>query len=135
MISEQTRKDGLLTTILLHGFLILVTLLTLYPVLGVIRSAFDEQAGLSTSLSLLPEGFTFSHFEELLYERSADGTLVFAQHLWNSLIVSIATTIVGIFLACTAAYAFSRFQFTGGKRSLRLFWECRCQRAREHGRA
>lgn len=121
MMSTGPRKEGFLVTLLTHLFLICVTLLTLYPVLGVIKSAFDEQAGLSTSLSLLPETFTFAHFENLLWERSADGTLVFAQHLWNSLIVSVATTIVGIFLACTAAYAFSRFQFTGRKTGLMGF--------------
>jgi len=121
MMSTSPRKEGFLVTLLTHLFLFSVTLLTLYPVLGVIKSAFDEQAGLSTSLSLLPEAFTFAHFENLLWERSADGTLIFAQHLWNSLIVSIATTIVGIFLACTAAYAFSRFQFTGRKTGLMGF--------------
>ena len=42
-------------------------------------------------------------------------------HLTNSIVVSLATTIAGIFLACTAAYAFSRFEFTGRKTGLMGF--------------
>ncbi len=39
----------------------------------------------------------------------------------NSAIVSIATTIVGVFLACTAAYAFSRFRFPGRQTGMMSF--------------
>ena len=119
--TSSTGRPRQMGTIVTHIFLVSVTLLTLYPVLGVIRSAFDANAGLSTSLSIFPNEFTWAHFEQLLGERNNNGDLVFARHLWNSLVVSIATTIVGIFLACTAAYAFSRFDFTGRKTGLMGF--------------
>jgi len=46
---------------------------------------------------------------------------VFGHQLFNSLVVSLATTLLGIFLACTAAYAFSRFRFPGRRSGLLAF--------------
>jgi arabinogalactan oligomer / maltooligosaccharide transport system permease protein len=46
---------------------------------------------------------------------------VFGYQLRNSLIVSLVTTLLGIFLACTAAYAFSRFRFPGRRTGLLSF--------------
>jgi arabinogalactan oligomer/maltooligosaccharide transport system permease protein len=39
----------------------------------------------------------------------------------NSAIVAGLTTVLGVFLACTAAYAFSRFQFPGRKAGMMSF--------------
>ena len=39
--------------------------------------------------------------------------MLFWQQLLNSVVISVATTMVGIFLSCTAAYAFSRYRFPG----------------------
>ncbi len=35
--------------------------------------------------------------------------------------MAVATTILGVFLACTAAYAFSRFRFPGRRTGLMSF--------------
>jgi arabinogalactan oligomer / maltooligosaccharide transport system permease protein len=37
----------------------------------------------------------------------------FGRWLLNSVMVSVMTTVLGVFMACTAAYAFSRFRFPG----------------------
>ena len=41
--------------------------------------------------------------------------------LLNSVLVAALTTILGVFLACTAAYAFSRFRFPGRRAGLMAF--------------
>jgi len=46
---------------------------------------------------------------------------LFGHQLYNSLVVSLVTTLVGLFLACTAAYAFSRFRFPGRRAGLLSF--------------
>ncbi len=46
---------------------------------------------------------------------------VFGHQLRNSLLVAALTTLLGIFLACTAAYAFSRFRFPGRRAGLLSF--------------
>ena len=45
----------------------------------------------------------------------------FLTWLMNSAIVATATTVVGVFLACTAAYAFSRFRFPGRQAGMMSF--------------
>jgi arabinogalactan oligomer/maltooligosaccharide transport system permease protein len=45
----------------------------------------------------------------------------FARWMLNSAIVSAATTVVGVIMACTAAYAFSRFRFPGRRAGLMSF--------------
>ena len=49
------------------------------------------------------------------------GEWLFGRQLLNSVIVSGATTVVGVLLATTAAYAFSRFRFAGRDRLLSTF--------------
>ncbi|MBN2495969.1 MAG: sugar ABC transporter permease [Deltaproteobacteria bacterium] len=46
---------------------------------------------------------------------------LFGHQLANSVIVSLITTLIGIFLATTAAYAFSRFRFPGRRAGLLSF--------------
>ncbi len=95
-----------------HALLIVVTALTLYPVIWVLKMAFSAEGGFSTSLNPLPDDPSFSNFVILLTERP------FGRWFLNSLVVSVGTTLVGIFFACTAAYAFSRFSFPGRRQML-----------------
>ncbi len=46
---------------------------------------------------------------------------IFGHQLFNSVVVSAVTTLLGVFLACTAAYAFSRFRFPGRRAGLLSF--------------
>ena len=103
-----------------HLFLVLFTILTLTPVLYVLKLAFSgDKTGLST-LSLLPSQPTFDNFITVV-TRSENGQWIFGHHLLNSVVIAVATTILGIVLACTAGYAFSRFKFAGRKGGLLSF--------------
>ena len=99
----------------LHVLLICVSVLTLIPVLWVLKTALRASRDLSVSLNPLPDRFELDNFYDLF---AAD---LFWTQLANSLVVSIATTIIGIFFACTAAYAFSRFRFPGRRLGLMGF--------------
>ncbi len=46
---------------------------------------------------------------------------LFGRQLLNSVVAALVTTLFGIFLACTAAYAFSRFRFPGRRAGLLSF--------------
>jgi len=46
---------------------------------------------------------------------------LFWRQLLNSVLIALVTTILGVFLACTAAYAFSRFRFPGRSAGLMSF--------------
>ncbi len=105
----------------IHAGLIGFTLLTLYPVLWVLALAFSGQQSVGiidlpkdpTFLERLrgvlpwPAHFSVKNFHDVMTEQP------FGRWLLNSVMVSVMTTVLGVFLACTAAYAFSRFRFPG----------------------
>jgi len=95
-----------------HAILLPVTALTLYPVLWVLRTAFSPGQGYSLSLNPIPAEPTLEQFRTLLSHPA------FARQLANSVIVAGGTTLLGIFLATTSAYAFSRFRFPGRRAGL-----------------
>lgn len=92
-----------------HTVLILACMVVLYPVLWVIKMALSPTQGFSLSTNPIPTEITFSNFEYIF----TMGGGLFWRQLFNSMIISAATTIIGVVLACTAAYAFSRFRFPG----------------------
>ena len=105
----------------IHIGLISFTLLAIYPVLWVLALAFSGQQSvgiidLPKDPSFLerlrgvlpwPAHFSVKNFTDVMTEQP------FGRWLLNSLMVSLMTTALGVFLACTAAYAFSRFRFPG----------------------
>jgi arabinogalactan oligomer/maltooligosaccharide transport system permease protein len=114
---------------LLHLFLVVFTFLTLYPVFWVFTIAFSGKQSLA--LADLPENPTvLEQLRAILPwpERWSTANFVsvftdqpFLQWMINSAIIAIATTILGVFLAMTAAYAFSRFRFPGQKAGMMSF--------------
>lgn len=103
MINRKSKFSLLLTYVVL----IIVAGITIYPVLWVLKVAFGGTSLLSTSLSLIPEDISLDNFRIVFTEKP------FFIWLRNSVIVSFVTTISSLFLATTAAYAFSRFKFPG----------------------
>jgi arabinogalactan oligomer/maltooligosaccharide transport system permease protein len=105
----------------IHIGLISFTLLAIYPVLWVLALAFSGQQSvgiidlpkdptfLERARGVLPwpAHFSVKNFTDVMTEQP------FGRWLLNSLLVSVMTTALGVFLACTAAYAFSRFRFPG----------------------
>ena len=111
------RHPGVFAT---HLFLVSFTIAVLIPVAWVIKMAFDANEP-GADLSFLPTVFTFENFGTVVNATDAEGNWVFGHQLLNSVVVSLATTVVGIFLATTAAYAFSRFRFAGRRAGLLSF--------------
>jgi arabinogalactan oligomer/maltooligosaccharide transport system permease protein len=113
----------------LHLFLIGMLIVTLYPVLFVVTIAFSGGQTLSIAdvppdptaadrlraIAPWPERVSVENFRSLFADQP------FARWLLNSAIVALLTTLVGVMLASTAAYAFSRFRFPGRRTGLMLF--------------
>lgn len=93
---------------LLHALLVVITLVTIYPILVVVSVSLRPSDSLySTSLNLIPDGATLAAYRAILTERP------FLLWMRNSVLVSVAVTVFGVALASTAGYAFSRFRFPG----------------------
>ncbi|MBA2664073.1 MAG: sugar ABC transporter permease [Bradymonadaceae bacterium] len=92
-------------------------MVVLYPVLWVVKMALSSSQAFSMSINPIPTELSFSNFSHIL--QSGEG--LFFRQLFNSVVVALVTTVVGVMLACTAAYAFSRFRFPGRTLGLASF--------------
>lgn len=102
------REDSPFKRILIHAALWIACAITVYPVLRVLSvSLRPGNRLLSTDLSIIPQGASFESYRIVLTQ------LPFLQWVWNSLIITVATALIGVILAATSAYAFSRFRFPG----------------------
>ncbi len=124
----RTRKDEI-SHGPLHALLIVATLMTVYPILWVVSIAFSGRQSLAIAdipadptfwdrvraVTPWPKVWSASNFVSVMSDQP------FARWILNSAIVATATTVVGVFLACTAAYAFSRFRFPGQKLGMMSF--------------
>lgn len=107
------RRSSALTLALIHVGLVIVCVVTLYPVLWVVKLAFSEGQAMSLSPSVIPEHFSLEHFATLLGGTDSQGRWTFGRQLFSSLLIATSTTVIGMLLAVTAAYALSRFRFPG----------------------
>lgn len=113
----------------LHSFLAMVVLVTIYPVLWVVTIALSGEQSLAIAdlpadpgaldrvraVTPWPGRFSFENFVSVMTDQP------FARWMLNSTVIAVATTVVGVFLACTAAYAFSRFKFPGRRSGMMSF--------------
>jgi arabinogalactan oligomer / maltooligosaccharide transport system permease protein len=116
----STRVKDIIRSVILHFFLIAFTIATLAPIMWVLKLAFSGSRNGLSNLSFIPEDPTLDNFIAVI-SHTEGGVWVFGHHLWNSVVISVSTTILGIVLATTAAYAFSRFKFVGRKTGLLSF--------------
>ncbi len=102
------RTDSVRKRIVIHGVLILASLIAAFPVLRVISvSLRPEDRLLERNFQLIPDGATLQAYVHVLTETDLP------QWIFNSLIITIGTSIVGLIFAATSAYAFSRYKFPG----------------------
>ncbi len=120
-------RSGRPQRIITHVFLILFTAMVLFPVAKVFQIAFQDRQSFDMRLSVLPDldHLTLDNFSHVVGRSKTEGfgaeekqTWVFGHQLFNSLVVSLATTLLGVFFATSAAYAFSRFRFPGRRAGL-----------------
>lgn len=104
----------------LNAGLTLLCAATLYPVLWVVKMALSPSQTLSLSANPFPESVTLEHFRDVLGSTDAQGRWLFGRQLLSSLVVSGATTLVGLGLSVTAAYSLSRFRFPGREPGMQL---------------
>ncbi|HUH02453.1 MAG TPA: sugar ABC transporter permease [Kofleriaceae bacterium] len=104
-----------------YAGLVAVTALTLYPVALVLKKALEPGRHFASSPSPLPSTASLDNFSALLGAEGSGGELLFLRYGLNSMLVALATTVVGVALSCTAAYALSRHRFKGRRTSLTSF--------------
>jgi multiple sugar transport system permease protein len=88
----------------------LIVLFAMAPFVWMILTSLTPTAILSaTGVSLSPMGWSMDNYIRLFEQTS------FLKNMLDSLIIAGGTVVVGLLVSVTAAYAFSRFRFTGRK--------------------
>lgn len=104
-----------------HLVLVAACVVAVYPVLWVVKMALQPGQDFAFSLSPIPDHPSLDNFRRLVGATDADGHWLFGRQLANSLLVAALSSLLGLLLAATAAYAFSRFRFPGRRAGLLAF--------------
>lgn len=100
----KATPQRLLITYAVLGVMLVITV---YPTMWVFKMAFDPANQFTADISPIPKEFSLANFHAVIFGQP------FFRWLFNSVVVSLGATLIGVFLACTAGYAFSRFRFPG----------------------
>ncbi len=127
------------SNIILLFFLIALTVLTLYPLLSMLTETFTIHTGREARAARLTAGtLSMYHFERLFATAENDYSWIqFYQPLLNTLLVSIAASLIAIFFGGTVAFLVTRtdlkykkfvsgvftFPYIMPAWTLALFWE------------
>lgn len=114
------RAPPLPVVMAVHAGLVAFTLLTLYPVLWVVTMALTPGQAFGSGALPIPTNPSLENFRHVVGTFDGD-TWLFGRQLFNSLVVSAATSVVGLALSTTAAYALSRWRFPGRERGMDAF--------------
>lgn len=102
------REDSPFKRLVIHIILILACVVSVFPVLRVLAISLRPGSRLmSTDLAIIPADATLESYRVILFDKP------FLNWVWNSAAITIATALIGVIIAATAAYAFSRWKFPG----------------------
>jgi arabinogalactan oligomer/maltooligosaccharide transport system permease protein len=112
-MSSYLNKISMTRSLTSHLILWVAVVIAVFPVSRIITiSLRPGNRLLSSDLSVIPPDASFSNYTALFAQKP------FLQWIYNSLVITVATSLIGVILASTAAYAFSRYRFPGRKSGL-----------------
>jgi arabinogalactan oligomer/maltooligosaccharide transport system permease protein len=111
-------------SILKHAFLILMALISIYPVIWVVAIAFSPGESLSSptlafGIIPVPSSFTLEHFASILKLQVVGSG--FTVWLGNSTLITVSSVAGAVGLTLPAGYVFSRRRFRGQQVSMFSF--------------
>lgn len=106
-------------SVALHGSLLLATVIAIFPVFWIGISSFKPQQEITgqSELNVWPDNWTWSNYENVITNNDYE----FPHWFWNSIVIALITTVLGVFLSATAGYALSRYRFPGYRAALNSF--------------
>lgn len=109
------RKNSIVHSTI-HVIMIITCILFLIPIIYTLKvSLSGSNSLLSSSFSILPENATLDNYKTIIFDKP------FFTWLKNSLILTISTVIFTLAISSPAAYAYSRFRFSGRNGIMYIF--------------
>lgn len=116
MIDTMNTNKKVISSVLYHGFTILLGLLMIYPLLWTLGSSFKSNATMFVSnYSVIPTQWDIINNYTSGWKGLAG--VGFGTFILNTIIVASVGSIGGVFFSVAAAYAFARLKFFG-----KSFW-------------
>ncbi len=100
-----------------HLIMLAILAFVLYPIIWIISASINPVGSLSAQ-SLIPDNPTLENYKLFFLGGADQYDAPFLLWLWNSLKLSVLTGVIGTAMCALAAYAFSRFRFTGRRTGL-----------------
>ena len=114
MRNKNYRATAYVGKVLMVLFFILISITVIYPLVYVVSGAFGPGNNIADiDIKPFSKGFTLEHFIYLFTETD------YGHWFMNTLKISVATSVLTLFVTALSAYVFSRFRFTL-KRSLMM---------------
>jgi arabinogalactan oligomer/maltooligosaccharide transport system permease protein len=105
------RKLPLWRQILLQLLCLAILLEVMFPIMYIITMSFSSSTSRPSQLQLIPREFYLGAYKQVLDYPTAN-PVSFERLLLNSVMLSFGVGLISLLVAVSAAYAFSRFNFT-----------------------
>lgn len=105
----NTARSNPINTVMMHGALILYTVIALFPVFVILINSFKERRSIFREPLALPDSESFSTIGYETVMKQGDFVLYFQ----NSMIVTVASLFFILLFGAMAAYALSEYRFRG----------------------
>ena len=119
----QGRKVSLAESIGAHLLLVVAAAFALYPLLWVVSLAFSGAVEPTPRVLPVPLEPTLEHLRGVAFSTlevpGEPDRWLFGLQLANSIVISLATALVGVVIAVPTAYALARFEFVGKEGGVR----------------
>ncbi len=96
--------------LLLQLLTLVIAAEVLFPIMYIVTLSFSSKTSRPSSLELFPKELSLSAYKQVLDHPTAN-PVTFSELLRNSFMLSVGVGLAALFVAVTAAYAFSRFKF------------------------
>ncbi len=104
---SRDRLRGLGAKLFIYSIMGFVFIISVFPVLWVIMSAFKENSAILGNPFSLPKGFDLNPFIQVFTQYN------FGLYTMNSLVIASAATIVSLLIYSMGAYSIAKFEFPG----------------------
>lgn len=97
----------------LHLILALISIIVLFPFLYMVVTSLKDISE-SYQPQFFPNNLTFQNYLTVLFDQDAMEISIFTA-IWNTLITTVPTVVIGLFTSTLAAFAFAKLKFKNEK--------------------
>ena len=114
MISSKSKVSG--TKIFRYVVCIFLCILAIFPFYVLIINSTLPSNTIKQGIHMLPGSYFFKNYQSLMLKSSVTSSVSLWRALFNSLIVTVPTTVLQVYFATMTAYGLTVYQFKGSKR-------------------